>query len=318
VTPVEGSTVAVRVSGWSTESGRWRGVSPRGRGRLSLRMGLKSRSHHRLCVALCMSLVSVVLVVSRAVPARASASFRITLENTGPSAFTLVTLGFDAPPTAPGANIEWYVGNASDPTNRGAFVSGGSPVSGSNPIGPGEIATTMPLAFDVGTTLDADWVESFGNGFGYVVSTGWPNHPTPDDAWQPEIVPDQTVLTFDFPHAGVEGGRLEGVFRFLSDSTPPPPPPPGDTTLSVTPTGGLPGTVFAVSWMLDGRAYASRHRPGTERFSRWPYGARDDGRSDGGDVPGTRRRLERQRDLHRERELWRRFGGVNEGPSTCG
>jgi hypothetical protein len=133
-------------------------------------------------------------------------SIVVTIENTGPSSFTDVFLGFDIPPIDPGQTIDAWIGNPFSSSNIGNFRYHGLPVSTSNPLPPGATACTDPLsALVAGTTLEFDYVTEFGNGFSDVVNQGFP-----------EIVVDSTALPFDFAHAGVTGGRLAGVVRFLS------------------------------------------------------------------------------------------------------
>jgi hypothetical protein len=135
-------------------------------------------------------------------------SMVVTIENTGPSSFTGVVLGFDVPPIDAGQTIDAMVGDPSNPRNIGDFRYQGLPVSSTNPLPPGATACTDPLSSLIaGTTLEFDQVEEFGNGFSNVVNQGFP-----------EIVADSTALPFDFAIAGVTGGRLAGFFRFLSAS----------------------------------------------------------------------------------------------------
>lgn len=140
----------------------------------------------------------------------------ITLENTGPSSFTDVLLAFDVPPIDPGQTFDVDVGDPTSIRSIGLFWYQGMAVSRAHPLPPGAMACSPPLPQLVAdTTLEHDEVAEFGNGFTDVVSPGFP-----------AIVPDSTVLSFDF--AGGSGGRLAGTFSFLSGGCVTPLALPGD------------------------------------------------------------------------------------------
>ncbi len=131
----------------------------------------------------------------------------ITLENTGPTPITEIVLGFDIPPIDPGQTLDVTIGNFGSPTNLGEFMIGGSPISRDNPLPPGGIACAGPfLEIIPGTTLEFDQVMSYGNGYSGIVSFFY-NFP--------EIIPEVTILTFDYESYPVP--RLAGIYRFLSE-----------------------------------------------------------------------------------------------------
>lgn len=133
----------------------------------------------------------------------------ITLENTGPSPITEAILGFNLQPRNAGQATEVTVGVGSNPYNSnniGDFQIGVMPISGDNPLAPGETACVGPLYH----LVPDDYVKfvevsSFGNG----VSTAPPHGGF-------KIKPDVSTFPFDYVHDAVQGGRLTGVFRFLT------------------------------------------------------------------------------------------------------
>ena len=194
----------------------------------------------------------------------------IVVENTGPSAFTEITLGFDVPPldTGPSTVIDLHVG-----TDRqegvGFFEVAGVRVSATHPLPPGGVACVDPTSLLVpGSTLEFDGVVAGTGGIGGA-SEG-----------HPEVVPDVTVLTFDRAHDGVTGGRIAGVFRFPSAANSPCPvvgnrPPvvgalgsgaaeEGDTVVLAATMDDPDGDPLYPTWDFDGDGIFET--PGTGRF----------------------------------------------------
>jgi hypothetical protein len=133
----------------------------------------------------------------------------ITLENTGPSPITDAYLGFNLVPLNPGADFEFTVGAGSNPylsNNIGDFQIGVMPISYDNPLSPGGTACVGPLyQIARGDYVELVAASSFGNGF---------TENPPDSVFK--IKPDVTTHSFDLAHDRAQGGRIAGVFRFLT------------------------------------------------------------------------------------------------------
>ncbi len=128
----------------------------------------------------------------------------ITLKNTGSVPITNAALGFDVPPLDPGQTLDVTVGDGLAPSNIGDFQIGGIPMAEDNPLPPGGTACVGPLfQLATGDYVDFLAVDSFGTGFG-------PDFPIGSS----KLIPDVTKIPFAF--TGEQGGRLKGIFQFLS------------------------------------------------------------------------------------------------------
>lgn len=127
----------------------------------------------------------------------------MVLENTGPSSFTSVGFGFDLPPIDAGQTLEFRVetGNSND------FKVGNSLLSSANPLPPGQKACAGPFQFPTGTQLEQDQITAGPGGYSLIMNAGYP-----------AITVDQTVLSVDFNHAGVTGGKIKASLSFVSAS----------------------------------------------------------------------------------------------------
>ena len=116
------------------------------------------------------------------------------LENTGPSSISAAVVGFDI-----GPDDEPY-----------KFLYGGAFLSGDNPLPPGEIACTEPIDGLVpGTHLVLDQIGSFDSPL---------LNPVTESFTSPEILLDVTTLVFDLDYPSATGGRIAGVYNFVSET----------------------------------------------------------------------------------------------------